>query len=227
MANTKQKKVSRFGEPKTFELTLQSGALTGFSRVMRPDITDRGTEEYSLQLGFDPNSQEGKTLLAQLQPIIDANAKHELALLEESGKTGYSAASPLKEVNTSELTSNGKPANPAAFQDGFLKFKTKSGFQPSIFGSVSEGDSGDTYITKMMDSEIPIGSSVRVKLKASSYQNPASKTVGTTFYLNAVKILKLGEKSKIVSPFEDDDDVEVLNLGSSVNEDFDESIGID
>ena len=140
------------------------------------------------------------------------------------GKTDYKAAPPsFKIVDMKELSSQSKkPINPDVFQNGWIRMKVTSRFEPLVVANTSNRENDD--IRAKIGREIPQGTLVRLKLTAISYNNAAARTVGTSFKLNQIKIVKMKKRPSAFDGLTDN--AEILAFGES-SEGFDNDNAFD
>lgn len=227
MATKSNNKNAMFGTRFKDAFKTAGNVISGYSNILNAGTDFNGNSEFNINFAFDPNTEEGAVILRQLQAMYDRAIEHELDQLKEAGKDGYKAAdAPFRPVNTKEVSGTGKAVNPRAFKDGMIKLKATSRFEPLILAKTALKDNDD--VRAKLGKEIPQGSDIRLKLTAISYNNAATKTVGVSFKVQQVKIIKIAEP---VSAFEGDEDgAETIDFGESnsafldSNEDFNESI---
>lgn len=222
MTTNKSKMGAMFGE-RSKQVFTSPQVLTGYANVYRIGTSLSGAPQYSLNVAFDPSTAEGKEFIEQLTTVHTELCAHELEQLERGGRKGYSKSElPLAEVDPDALTENGRKVNPDVFTKGMLKLKLTSTYQPSVFTS---RDGKIVDISEELTHEIPIGSKVRIRINAISYNNAAAKTVGMSLKLGAIKVISLGDSN--YTPFDGLEEEEGLTMESSTSAtDLDESIGI-
>jgi len=208
------------GQIKPNKATVTVGpAITGFARVINAG-TKFGTSdpEYHLQIQFDPNTTEGKASIEMITAAHEANVAYEKAQRGDV-KDIVDYGVPLVTVDTSETTTSGNPKNPDSFSNGMIKITGKTVFEPGVFGSLTPGDGGNSDLRGTMTNEIPVGSTVKVRLCLMSYYQPGNAKagskpiVGSSVKLQAVKILKIATRSA----FEADESAEVLSFDGATS----------
>lgn len=240
MTSTSNTNTGRQGKTKSNRETIVVGpALTGFARVVKAGTQFNSTKpEYNLQLEFDASTEFGKESIRLITEAHERNIEFERAA-HGNNKDIIDYGVPLKEINLTDATTNGTKRNPDVFTSGNLKLTAKSIFKPGLYGSLRAGDGGNSDLSGVMTHEIPVGSTVKVKLALISYfqegdtKRGAKPVAGSSVKLQSVKILKTPAKKV----FEDDTNAELLSFGETTTDttntntgeftsDFDDSTGI-
>jgi hypothetical protein len=203
------------------EIVTVGPAITGFARVVRAGTQYNSTKpEYNLQVQFDQTTKEGRAAIEAITEAHNNNINYEKNLRPGTDIIDYGL--PLHEIDLEDATGNGTKRNPDVFTNGRLKLTAKSIFKPGIFGSLQPGDGGNSDLSGVMTHEIPVGSTVKVKLAMVSYyqegddKRGAKAVAGSSVKLQSVKILK----KPVKKVFEEDESAEVLSFGKDTNNTF-------
>lgn len=241
--------MTKLGRTNNKVTIITDAVTTGFARVVRPGTKYQSDQvEYSLQFEIDQESLAGVKTMETLMAAHEENVAYELKRLglTELGDDCIDYGVPVKAINTDETTKNGKVLYPDTFTSGNVVMKAKSAFAPKIFGRLDNSNTSDSVLNGIIPHEIPVGSTVQVKITLVSYVQEGNKktgaktVIGSSPKLQAVRIIKFPEfkafgqteiEGEVLS-FDEDGEFPGSKVSIDLvkdldtNKPFDESIGI-